>query len=148
TGTTENMDMKFNHWPENIKAIEIPYTPKNEFVKFMLENFGKPKRNSAVQCDCERDMNVSILQVMSLANHPRLWQKITDATGQAAKIIKEHNEDNARIDEAFLSTVSRLPSDMERQACQKYIKEASSPEKGLQGVMWGLLNTREFLLQH
>jgi hypothetical protein len=30
----------------------------------------------------------------------------------------------------------------------KYLIDAESPEKGLQGVMWSLLNTREFLLQH
>jgi hypothetical protein len=148
TGTTENMDMKFQHWPESIKTVEIPYTPKNEFVKFMLENFGRPKRNSAVVCDCERDTNVSILQVMSLANHPRLWNKIADKNGLAAKILKEQTEDSARIDEVYLATLCRSPSDAERQACMKYIHQAQSPEKGLQGVMWSLLNTREFLLQH
>jgi hypothetical protein len=148
TGTTENMDMKFQHWPDNIKTIEIPFAPKNEFIKFMLENFGKPKRNSAIQCDCERDMNVSILQVMSMANHPRVWDKIADKNGQVAKILKDVNADNARIDEVFLCTVSRAPTDDERQACQKYLKEAESPEKGLRGIMWSMVNTREFLLQH
>ena len=48
----------------------------------------------------------------------------------------------------FLGTLSRLPSEAERQACLRFLKEAASPAKGLQGIMWGLVNTREFLVQH
>lgn len=148
TGTGENLDMKFNFWPEGMKTVEMPFKPKNEFINFMLEHFGKPARNSSSQCDCERDGSVSILQAMSLANHPRLWAKVADANGRVSGIIKKTTDENARIDELFLATVSRTPSDAERQACVKYLKEADSTEKGLQGVMWTLLNTREFLLQH
>ena len=36
----------------------------------------------------------------------------------------------------------------EIRVCLQYLEKAESPEKGLQGVMWSLLNTREFLLQH
>ncbi|MGH7226421.1 MAG: DUF1553 domain-containing protein, partial [Gemmataceae bacterium] len=65
TATTEKMDMDYFFWPANLKTVEAPFTPQNAFVKFMLANFGKPKRNSAVQCDCERDGNPSVLQVLS-----------------------------------------------------------------------------------
>ena len=41
-----------------------------------------------------------------------------------------------------------LNGNPEKQACLKYLQKAETPEKGLQGVMWSLLNTREFLLQH
>jgi hypothetical protein len=148
TGTTENMDMRYYHWPEQIKTIEIPYAPRNSFVTFMLEQFGKPARNAAVQCDCERDANASILQVMSFANHPRTWQKISDDKGLIARIVKEIANEDARIEEVFLSALSRLPTDAERQACLKYLRESTSPSKGLQGILWSLLNTREFLVQH
>src|SRR5262245_57554466 len=148
TGTGENMDMKYNHWPENVRAVELPYKPRNDFVNFVLEQFGRPARNSATQCDCERDPSVSILQVMSLANHPRVWQKIADGKGRVARIIKEISDEGGRIDEVFLGTLSRMPDEKEREACLKYIRGAESAEKGLQGVMWSLINTREFLLQH
>src|SRR5262245_35939376 len=148
TGTGENMNMKYWHWPDTLKTVEVPFKPRNEFVQFMLEQFGRPARNSAAQCDCERDPSVSILQVMTLANHPRLWQKLGDPKGQVARIVKEFKDDTARIEELFLCTLSRLPGNTERQACLKYLGKAASVEKGLQGVMWSLLNTREFLLQH
>ena len=140
--------MQYWHWPDTLKAVEVPFKPANEFVQFVLEQFGRPARNSAAQCDCERDPSVSILQVLSLANHPRVWQKITDGKGRVARIMKEIKDDGGRLEELFLCTLSRLPHAAEKQACLKYLQKAESAEKGMQGVMWSLLNTREFLLQH
>jgi hypothetical protein len=148
TGTTEKMDMEYYHWPKEMKAVEIPFAPRNAYVNFMLTNFGKPKRNSAVQCDCERDGSASVIQVLGLANHPRVWQKVTDANGQAARVLKEIEGDEKRVEELYLVALGRLPNDAERQACLKYLKESESPAKGLQGILWTLLNTREFILQH
>ncbi len=148
TGTTEKMDMDFYRWPSAIKTVEVPYTPRNAFVAFMLGNFGKPKRNSAVQCDCERDDNASVLQVLSLANHPRVWAKIADEKGQTARILRDISDDRQRIEELYLVTLGRLPKEAEQQACLKYLEKSASAGKGLQGILWSLLNTREFVLQH
>ena len=69
TGVGEDMDMKFYHWRPEWRTIEIPYTPKNAYVTFMLEQFGRPQRNSgACGASCERDSNASVLQsALSLA---------------------------------------------------------------------------------
>ncbi len=148
TGTTEKMDMKYHHWPEEMKTVEVPFAPRNAFVTFVLDTYGRPKRNSAVQCDCEREGASSIFQVLTLANHPRVWEKIRDPQGRVAKLLKDVTDDTNRVDALFLATVSRLPSATERDACLKFVKEAESAEKGFQGVLWSLLNTREFLIQH
>lgn len=148
TGTTEKMDMQYYRWPEKMKAVEIPYEPQNAYIVFMLQQFGRPKRASSVQCDCERDANPSVLQVLSLANHPRILEKIAAPEGTLSRIVKEHADEVERIDEIFLTVVSRFPNDDERAACQNHIAQAESPEAGLRAVMWSLLNTKEFLLQH
>jgi hypothetical protein len=148
TGTSEKMEMKFFHWPDEIKTIEVPFVPKNSFVSFVLETYGRPRRNSAVQCDCERDGNASVFQVLTLANHPRVWEKIKDPNGRVAKLAKAPGDSGSKVDELFLATLSRLPSEVEREACVAFVKTAESTEKGLQNVLWSLINTREFLLQH
>jgi hypothetical protein len=148
TGTAENMEMEYYYWPKEMKAVELPFTPRNVFVTFMLGNFGKPKRNSAVQCDCERGGDASVLQVLSFANHPRVWAKIADPKGQVERIAKEIGNDRERVEELYLLTLGRLPNEAQHQACAKYLKESASPVKGLQGILWSLLNTREFVLQH
>jgi hypothetical protein len=148
TGTTEKMDMKYYHWPDEMKTVQVPFTPRNGFVAFVLETYGRPKRNAAVQCDCERDGSGSIFQVLTLANHPRVWEKIKEPAGRVAKLAKDGRDEASKIDELFLAVVSRLPSAEEREGCVKFVKSAESSEKGLQGVLWSLMNTREFLLQH
>jgi hypothetical protein len=149
TGTTEDMGMKYYHWPEGLKAIEVPYLPQqNPFVVFVLEQFGRSERNSSAQCDCQRQSEASMLQVLTLGNHPRVWQKIADPKGRVAEVLKDEADPAKQIEALYLSTLSRPPEPSEVETCLAYLKETASPEKGLQGVMWSLLNTREFLLQH
>lgn len=148
TDTTEKMDMTYYHWPEDMRVVDIPYTPRNGFVAFMLEQFGRSDRNSSVQCDCERQSDASLLQVLSFANHPRIWQKVQEPEGRVAKLITEVTEPTKQIDQLFMSTLSRLPTESERTTCLRFVAEAESPQKGLQNVLWGLINTKEFILQH
>ncbi len=148
TGMTDNLDMKYYHWPEDLRTVEIPYMPSNSFVRFMLEQFGRPARNSAVQCDCERQSDASMLQVLSFANHPRVWQKVADPAGRVSKVMQQSGDERQHIEELFLATVSRLPESSEMDSCLAFLQEAESPEKGYQAVLWSLLNTKEFVLQH
>ena len=147
-GNGNDVAVALSEGATSVDAVESPLVPRNPYVAFMLEQFGRPKRNAAVQCDCERDANPSVLQVMSLANHPRLLQKIADPAGRAAKVAKVAPGDDARVEELYLAVLGRRPDEAERAACRKYLAAAASVDKGLQGIMWSLLNTREFVLQH
>jgi hypothetical protein len=148
TGSAEDMEMKSAHWPVEWKTIDLPYPPKNAYVAFMLEQFGKPARNSAAQCDCERDPNASVLQVLALVNHPRIRQKIADPKGRVARAVSESSDVDRQLDDLFLGSLSRLPTDAERSACRTFVAESATPAEGLRSVLWSLLNTREFVLQH
>ena len=89
-----------------------------------------------------------MLQVLSFANHPRVWKKIEDPAGLVAKVVKETSEPPQQIERLYLSSVSRPPLEPELAACLEYLKQSDTPEKGLQGILWGLINTKEFILQH
>ena len=148
TGTSENMDMKYYHWPESVTTVQVPFAPRNAFVSFVLETYGRPQRNAAVQCDCERESDVSIFHVLLLANHPRVWEKIRDSNGRVAQLQKSMLDNDKKVEDLYLATVCRLPTEMERTACGRFLTESDSVEQGLQNVLWCLINTREFLLQH
>lgn len=148
TGVAEDMDMKYYHWPAHSTTVQIPFAPRNAFVAHALEMFGRPARNAAVQCDCERDGESSIFQLLTLANHPRVWEKIRAADGRVARLLAAPIADRERLDELFLATLSRFPTADERSGCLEFVAAAATPSDGWQGVLWGLLNTREFVLQH
>ena len=68
--------------------------------------------------------------------------------GRVAKIAKETPDATKAIEELYLWTLSRPPSAEELQACVGYMKDSPTPQRGLEDVMWSLLNTREFQLNH
>jgi hypothetical protein len=70
---------------------------------------------------------------------------VTAPQGRLAGIVQQHPGNAERIAEVFLSTVSRLPTDKELKLAQEHLHKAGSPQKGLEGLMWSLLNANEFL---
>lgn len=138
--------------PANALALEVAGSVGNDQKKATLHYafhiFGRPLRNPDVQCDCERDTTVSVVQALFLANHPTIQAKISAADGRIAKIAREHLDAKKAIEETYLWTMSRLPTESEFQACIGYLKASPSHQRGLEDVVWSLLNTREFQLNH
>lgn len=112
---------------------------------FALATFGRPERDVEVICDCERDNQATMLQALFLANHPRVRVKIADKQGRVVRLVQQFLKDEERITEVFLATLCRLPTEAEMKLSQDYLKQAGSPQKGLEGLMWSLLNSNEFL---
>ena len=59
--------------------------------------------------------------------------------------------DAARVDTLFLATLSRFPSSTERAATLKYLDAAETDEmqrQALGDVLWALLNSAEFAMNH
>jgi hypothetical protein len=52
------------------------------------------------------------------------------------------------ITEAWLRTLSRFPTADELQTAQAHIKNAQDPVEGIRSVLWALVNTREFVVNH
>ena len=51
------------------------------------------------------------------------------------------------LDEMFLATLGRLPTDSDRQLFTEY-RATSDRRSALFDTMWALINTREFILNH
>ena len=52
------------------------------------------------------------------------------------------------IEEAYLRTVSRYPTQSETATALHFIQESSTPLSGVREVLWTLLNTKEFIVNH
>jgi hypothetical protein len=138
--------------PPGARAVEVagPTGAGREgaSVQYAFLVFGRPPRDPGVQCDCQRDANATVVQALFLANHPRVRDKIAHPDGRVAQVVKEIADHEKRIEELYLTTLSRPPSKEEVRTCLEYLKGSASPQKGLEDVLWSLLNTREFILNH
>ncbi len=52
------------------------------------------------------------------------------------------------VTEAYMRTLSRQPSEKEMTISLTHLKQAEEPVEGLHDLMWALLNTKEFIVNH
>ena len=76
-------------------------------------------------------------------------QRINKPTaGRLKKLLDEKRSDEDVMDELFLATLSRFPSEDERRAVRAQLRDRHNRETGFVDVVWALINTREFILNH
>ena len=124
---------------------EIGASRLNAQVAYALRIFGRPPRTTA--CDCERAAEPALPQTLYRMSDPTVAQKLAQSRRLAA-IVKAKMGDDAAVEELFLGTLSRLPTEKEKGDAVKYLKDAKNRPGALQDVLWALINTREFILNH
>jgi hypothetical protein len=139
TGTQE----KYPGLPLGTRAIQLPDA---EVKSFFLDVFGRPPRQ--ITCECERTTQPNIAQAMHLLNGAALNKKIASPTGRIDTMLKAKKSPTEMVDELYLTTLSRLPQEDERQRVLGWIERAPNPREGVQDLLWVLLNSREFLFNH
>jgi hypothetical protein len=111
--------------------------------------FGRQVRRSTVQCDCEQGNDVALPQLLFLANHEEVRGKIAADGGRVAQLARNDKLTNEqRLEELFLGALGRLPNAEERKAGLEHLKSVDSLRKGLEEVLWSLVNTREFQVNY
>ncbi len=67
---------------------------------------------------------------------------------QPAPAAAANLDPSAAVTQAYLRTVSRYPTDSELQTALEYINESSDKLAGVRDVLWSLINTKEFIVNH
>ena len=124
---------------------------------YALTTFGKPVRET--NCDCERTTTPTLLQSLYTRNDPDLLGRIENqreeistwiaglrAANQSQRL--EADKLDPIITEVFLRTVSRPPMASELQQARIDIAAASDLINGVRDLLWVMLNTREFTVNH
>jgi organic radical activating enzyme len=119
----------------------------NRMPSYFFRIFGRPVRASV--CECERSNEPSIAQALHLMNSEEIMSKIKDRNGAARRLTKSGKEPGAIIDELYLGTLSRYPTDAERALMLRVFTEAGEDRQAaVEDVLWALLNTRSFVYNH
>jgi hypothetical protein len=131
--------------PPGSKAIEVAQNRvANGNLAYVFRIFGRPPRTSA--CDCERASEPALPQTLFLMTDQQLQGKI--ASGRLRKLLSQKKTDAEIIEEFFLATLTREPTSQEKDKALAYIKSKPNRNAALTDIVWALVNTREFILNH
>jgi hypothetical protein len=141
-GVTEQMG---DGVPAGARAIEIaPNRVRNAHLANIFRIFGRPPRTQT--CDCERSMEPAVPQTLFLMSDPVLVEKL--GKGRLQGVLAEKKTDEEIVEELFLATLSRFPNSSERQAGLDHVNRKKDRQTAFVDMLWALINTREFILNH
>ncbi|MEW4566708.1 DUF1549 domain-containing protein [Tautonia sp. JC769] len=111
--------------------------------------FGRSPRET--NCDCSKSTEPNLLQSIYLQNDQELHAALDRRGGWVRRVAQSPDAPpptNDLIADAFLRALGRAPSPSESEASRQYFETSGSPDQGLRGLLWALLNTKEFLTNH
>ena len=134
---------QFKGFPLGTRAIALPEGGINHPF---LQAFSKPVRD--VTCECAREEDPSLPQVMQLLNNDSLIGKIHSPKSRIAAWLKEGKDAAWMVDQFYLGALSRRPSAKEREIITKHLGSLPDKAAGLYDLQHALFNTNEFVLRN
>jgi len=153
------------------KIAQHPRSIQARGIDYSLLVFGKPLRTT--NCDCERQMQPTLLQSLYVRNdheviewleRPDGWLRqvagelgetlsaeASDSPGDASETARADvasEQIDALIESAWLRTLSRHPRADELERAREHLGASANTVEGLRDLMWALINTQEFLTNH
>jgi hypothetical protein len=136
-----------NDAPAGARAIEIGASRvANPTAAYCFRIFGRSARTQA--CDCERSLEPALPQRLFLMTDPAILAKFQDPKGRLKILLDSKMADAPALEELFLATLSRMPTEKERQLFDDYRGHGKDRKAVLTDTLWALINTREFILNH
>ena len=132
-------------YPLGLRAIQLPDT---KIASYFLKTFGRPDREKT--CECERTTEPSVTQVLHIANGDTVNQKLSAKGNRLEKMMADKWPPEKMIEEAYLGSLSRYPTETEREKFLTVLNEAKDSEKRavLEDIYWAILSSKEFLFNH
>jgi hypothetical protein len=131
---------KFKGLPPGTRAIELP---DGEYPDHFLNTFGKPRRVSV--CECERMPDENLGQALHTLNGDIIATKLSNKSGRVASLLATQKTDAEIVQELYLVTLSRDPSEAETKAALEFLPEAASRQEFFEDLLWTLINSKQFL---
>jgi hypothetical protein len=143
---------QFNGYPVGLRASQLPGVGASrrrgerptEGEKF-LTSFGKPVRS--LSCECERSDDTTLGQAFQLITGEMLNKMLSEPDNRIGRLLAADRPLGEKIEELYLSALSRPPTPMERERVLKLLGKSKDKRAALEDVVWGLVNAKEFLLR-
>lgn len=134
---------EFPGYPRGTRAIEIA---EGAIEHPFLKAFAKPVRD--VTCECAREDDPSLSQVIHLLNNKGIVQNIKSPQSHVSQWLAAGLNDDQVLENVYLLTISRRPTSAERELVRAHLAKAADKASGFHDLQHALLNSNEFLLRH
>ncbi len=130
--------------PAGARAMETwSYKIDSDF----LDAFGRP--NSSSDPPCERNGRGTVVQSLHLMHADRLNARIGHERGRARQLAESNRPPVEVVEELYLAAYSRRPSTEELKAAEAHFaKHAARKREAVEDLVWALVNSAEFILNH
>jgi hypothetical protein len=134
---------RFSDAPRAARAVQLPGARMGgEFLKV----FGKPDR--LLTCECERSEATTLAQAFQLINGEAIRTRLEAEENRIGRLLKSGTPEETILEEVYLASLCRLPTDRERRSTLAYLSKATDRRRAWEDVAWAILNSKEFLLRH
>jgi hypothetical protein len=141
---TTGIGEKFPGVPAGVRAIQLW---DSKVPHYFLKLFGRPVRVSA--CECERNHEPGVAQVLHLLNSPEIHAKLTHAGGYLARWVKKKKTDGSLVEDLYLTFFSRFPTAKEKAVALEYLhKTPADRRQAVEDLAWSMMNSLEFIFNH
>jgi hypothetical protein len=135
-------------WPDTqvAWAMQLPDTVSGGPVAAFMNTFLRGNRDTQL-----RSQAGSILQQLSLMNDPFVLNRNKVAASPVLQNISKITDNNAAVEEMFLTFLWRYPSDDERAAAVKALNAATTAtlrNNAIEDLAWVLMNKLDFLFSY
>ena len=152
--TASNEKVARLHTNSEDRAIAVATGPtsdkRGKAPYYAMTIFGRSTRES--NCDCDRSSDPSLMQLIYTQNDFDIWRSLDDRDGWLTQLQRQRkfrSESLPRVvEEAYLRTLSRRPQQTEFQDAISHINRADDFQTGVRDLMWALINTKEFIVNH
>ncbi len=139
TGKSE----KFGRYPEGTRAVELPLPVSSRFLNI----FGRSDREFLGNLD--PFLEPTLIQALHIINSPYINGKLRDGKGTITQLLEPKSGEKLRqaelINELYLMTLSRFPTEKELETAKTYLVDKSKRREDTEDLLWALISSRSFL---
>ena len=146
--TVTKVPMRFNQAGQTVGLVKHLTAPtdigrggEGQPVDALMQSFFQSNRRTPAQAGNRPSTLQALLLMRSTVVNDRVR---IDAKGQVAELVASPRTDAQLVDEIYLSTLARRPSEGEAQVARAAI--ATSRSAGAENLLWALINSPEFLV--
>ena len=110
-----------------------------------LASFGKPSRS--LTCECERGEDNTLGQAFLMISGNVVLDLLSAQGNRIDKFLKDNMKPEVALNEVFLIAFARQPSSLETAKAKAILLNSKNPREGWEDILWGIVNSKEFLLR-